>query len=353
MPTRKTFEAGQRMPSPDHSYHRPLTEMSQAYTRGRMLAAAARLEVADLMSDSPISVETLAAGTKAHIESLYRLLRALASFGIVAETSPRHFILTSLGDSLRKDAPKSEWASVIFWADLLADSWSHLTECVRAGEKASVVMERTGHPSRWATDPNAGSIFGAVMGTASAEDYVPIARAWDFSRSHTVADMGGGGGGLIAAILHLNPNVQGMLVDRPQFIEKTRARFERENLASRCRCIGADLSQAVPAGADVQILKHVLHGCDDNVAIKILSNCRAVLPPGGRLLVIEFVLPDVVDRADAGLEQRLASDLNMLAVTGGKERSAVEWKSLLGRASFTCERILPVTGDLASIIEAK
>jgi hypothetical protein len=340
------------MPSPAKPFHKSLTEMSQAYTRSRMLAAAARLGVADFMSDSAVSVDSLAASTNAHANSLYRLLRALASFGIVAETAPRHFVLTAMGRPLRKDALDSEWASVIFWADLLADSWSHLTECVRTGEKASAIMQRTGYPSRWAADPEARSIFGAVMGTAAAENYVPIARAWDFSQFHTVADLGGGGGGLIAAVLHANPHLRGILVDRPEFIEKAAARIEKESLSSRCQLIGVDLSQSVPSGADVHILKHVLHGCDDKAAIKIFTNCRAVLPAAGRLLVIEFLLPDVVDHADPGLEQRLGSDLNMLAVSGGRERSAIEWKSLLARASFNCHQIIPVSGELCSIIEA-
>lgn len=99
-------------------------------------------------------------------------------------------------------------------------------------------------------------------------------------------------------------------------------------------------------------MKHVLHGYGDESAIGILRNCRSVMPKEGRLLVIEFVLPDVVDHADPELEYRLMSDLNMLAVTGGKERSAVEWKKLLSSADFECQGIIPVPGELVSIIEA-
>ncbi len=120
----------------------------------------------------------------------------------------------------------------------------------------------------------------------------------------------------------------------------------------RCELIASDLSQNVPPGADVYILKHVLHGCVDEAAIGILRNCHDVLGAEDRVLVIEFVLPDVVDRADPELEARLMSDLNMLAVTGGKERGAAEWKSLLHRAGFECRGILPVAGELVSIIEA-
>jgi ubiquinone/menaquinone biosynthesis C-methylase UbiE len=190
------------------------------------------------------------------------------------------------------------------------------------------------------------------MGTAPAEDYMPIARAWDFSKYRTVADLGGGGGALVVAVLKAFPNVGGMLVDRQEAIDAAAPRFKREGLADRCELLAADLSISVPAGADVYMLKHVLHGCADEPAIGILNNCRAVLPKNGRVLVIEFVLPDVVDHANRELETRLMSDLNMLAVTGGKERSAAEWKTLLSSAGFGFLRIIPVPGQLVSIVES-
>jgi ubiquinone/menaquinone biosynthesis C-methylase UbiE len=336
-----------------------LTGMAMGYFRSRVLSAAARLGVADALGDSERTVEELATVCQAQPESLYRLLRALASFGVVAETKPASFALTASGNRLRKDSPNSEWASVVFWADLLAHSWAYLTECIRTGHNAASLISE-GVPPRSSRDPNGMAIFRAVMGTAPAEDYMPIARAWDFSKYRAVADLGGGGGALISAILKVFPNVSGMLVDRQEAIDAAAPRFEREGLVDRCKLLAADLRNEVPAGADVYTMQHVLHGYDDAAAIEILHHCRAVLPPEGRLLVIEFVLPDVVDHADAELERRLMSDLNMLAVTGGKERSAVQWKGLLNRAGFQCQRIIPVAGDpvaaaqwgSASIIEA-
>ncbi|MGH9625188.1 MAG: methyltransferase, partial [Bryobacteraceae bacterium] len=214
------------------------------------------------------------------------------------------------------------------------------------------IMERAGVVSRWSQDPDAGAIFRAVMGTAPAEDYMPIARAWDFSKYTTVADLGGGGGALIAAVLKLFPNVRGMLVDRPETIEDAKPRFDREGLAARCDLVAADLSKLIPAGAEVYMMKHVLHGYQDEGAVEVLRRCRSAVPPEGRLLVIEFVLPDIVDHADLELEQRLMSDLNMLAVTSGKERSAREWKALFDSAGFECRGITPVPGELVSIVEA-
>ncbi|HEY6307134.1 MAG TPA: methyltransferase [Candidatus Angelobacter sp.] len=330
-----------------------LTDMAMGYARSRVLCAAAQLGVADALGDRERSVDELAAACNADPAALHRLLRALASFNVVAEAHPGRFVLTAFGRPLRKDVPESEWSAIIFWADLLADNWAYLTECVRSGkDNAMQIMQREGVVSRWAKDPNAPAIFRAVMGTAPAEDYAPIARAWDFSKRRVVADLGGGGGALIAAVLSAFPNLHGMLVDRPESVDRARARIASDGLAGRCKLVAADLSSAVPEGADVCMLKHVLHGCKDEAAVKILRNCCSVLPRDGRVLVIEFVLPAIVDHADPDLETRLMSDLNMLVVTGGKERTEAEWRTLLASAGFECWGVIPVASALVSIIEA-
>jgi hypothetical protein len=321
-----------------------LVEMAMAYSRSRMLCAAARLKIADAMGDEIHSAHSLAANCQVNADALYRLLRALASIGVTEETTPGHFKLTAFGQPLRRDVPGSAWAAVVFWADLLADDWSLLTDCIRTGKTAAEVRDPN-VPSRWSQEPEGFAIFRAVMGTAPVEDYAPIARAWDFSRANVVADLGGGGGSLVLAVLKHNPHVRGMLVDREDSIEAARPRFTQEHMASRCELLVADLDEAVPAGPDVYMLKHVLHGYGDEDAIAVLKNCRAVIPEGGRLLVIEFVLPAVVSKADPQLEGRLMSDLNMLAVTGGRERSEREWKALLEAAGFRLNGVYPVDGD--------
>src|ERR1700678_1929598 len=189
-----------------------LVEMAMAYSLSRILCTAARLGVADALGDEVRSVGFLAEKCEADANGLYRLLRALASIGVTEEMTPEYFRLTSFGRPLRRDVPQSVWPSVVFWADLLADSWSLLTDCVRTGKPAAQVRDPN-VPSRWSQDPEANSIFRAVMGTAPAEDYAPIAEAWDFSRAKVVADLGGGGGSLILAVLGLNQHLRGMLVD--------------------------------------------------------------------------------------------------------------------------------------------
>jgi hypothetical protein len=334
-----------------------LLEMAMAYSRSRVLCAAARLGVADALGDEVRSVSFLAEKCQADAGALYRLLRALASIGVIEETTPEHFRLAPFGKPLRRDAPQSVWPAVIFWADLLADEWSLLTDCVRTGKPASQVRDPK-IPSRWSQVPEASAIFRAVMGTAPAEDYAPIAEAWDFSGAKVVADLGGGGGSLILAVLGRNPYLRGMLVELEPSVDAAKSRFADEDPSCRCELIVADLMQSVPSGADVYVLKHVLHGRQDGDAVTILRNCRAVIPENGRLLVIEFVLPALVSHPDSQLEGHLMSDLNMLAVTGGRERSEREWRALLEAAGFVLARVCPVGGDTllvrnVAIVEAK
>src|SRR5260370_42439327 len=129
-----------------------------------------------------------------------------------------------------------------------------------------------------------------------------------------------------------------MLVDLESSVDAAKTRFAEEDPPSRCELIAADLTRSVPAGADVYMLKHVLHGRRDAEAITILKNCRAVIPQNGSLLIVEFILPPLVSHADPQLEGHLMSDLNMLAVTGGRKHSEREWRAPLATAGVILTR---------------
>ncbi len=227
-----------------------LQEMATAYGRSCVLSAAARLGVADALGDAERSAADVATTCKSDPASMYRLLRAMAALGLLNQTSPQHFRLTALGKPLRRDVPDSAWASVVFWADLLANFWTQLGECVRTGQNASQVMEQAGIASRWSQDPDANAIFRAVMGTSPTENYAPIVDAWTFPATGVVADLGGGGGALIRAVLERHPHLRGMLVDREESVAAAAAHFRSSPVADRCELRVADLSEKVPAGAE-------------------------------------------------------------------------------------------------------
>jgi len=328
-----------------------LIEMAQGYFRGKTLCAAVRLGVADALGDGEKTLDELAAVTASDRDALHRLLRALAGLGVLREIAPARFALTPSGRPLRRDAPDSVWASIVFWADLIADFWTWLPECVRAGgsTRAAQAMEREGVRSRWSREPDPSAIFHAVFAEPSAADMVPLVEACDFSRCRLVADLGGASGALLAAILGAHPGTRGLLVDRPEAVAGAGPRLAAAGLAGRCEVRAGDLLEAVPRGADAYVLKCVLHGYDDDQARRILGNVRAAMARGARLLVLEVVLPATIDRADPLVEKMLMADLNMFAVTGGRERSETEWRSLLTSSGFELRRIVPVPGTISAL----
>ena len=331
-----------------------LVEMATGFFRGKVLCAAVRLGIPDALADGPVTVDELAAATKTDPSALRRFMRALASIGVVEEVAPARFALTTFGDPLRRDAPDSVWASMVFWADFLADAWTYLPDCVRAGDRsgAETARQREGATSRWSREPDATAIFHAVFAEPTADDFAPYVAAWDFSRCRVIADLGGGGGGLLAAVLAAQPGARGVLVERQAAIDWASKRFEASGLTARCELVAGDLLESVPPGADVYLMRCVLHGYDDDSSLRILRNVRRAMDPESRLLLIEVVLPNRVDRPDPEIEKLIMSDLNMLAVTGGRERSENEWNALLASADLGRRRILAIPGQTASIVEA-
>ena len=276
--------------------------MAMGYIRGKTLCAAVRLEIADALGDGEQHLDELAVATGSDRDALYRLLRALAGIGVLTEVTPFCFALTPLGQPLRRDAPGSVWASIVLWADLLADSWTYLAECVRAGGDlgALAVMEREGVKSRWSREPDAQAIFHAAFAEPTASDMATVAGAYDFSRCHVVADLGGAGGGLLSAILAAHPEARGILVDRKEAIDGAARRLAATGMADRCDLVAGDLLEAVPGGADAYIMKSVLHGYNDASARRILTNCFTSMTAESRLLLMEVVLPVQIDRATRG-----------------------------------------------------
>jgi hypothetical protein len=331
-----------------------LVDMAMGFVRGKVLCAAVRLGVADALAHGPMTVDEIAAATRTSADALRRFLRALASMGVVEEVAPARFALTTFGDPLRRDAPDSVWASMVFWADLLADEWTWLPDCVRAGDRsgAEAARQRDGSKSRWSREPDAQALFHTVFAEPGPDDFASLCSAWDFAQCRVIADLGGGGGGLLAAVLAANPGARGVLVDRPGAIDGASKRLAAAGLAARCTVMAGDLLESVPSGADVYLMRCVLHGYDNDSALRILRSVRGAMDPESRLLLIEVVLPDRVTGPDRELEKLLMSDLNMLAVTGGRERSEGEWSALLGSVGFELRRVVAVAGQASSIVEA-
>ena len=324
-----------------------LLRMTNGYQVSQALHVAATLGIADFLKEGLRSVDELAEATQTHAPTLYRLLRALASVGVFAEESDGRFGLTPLAEHLRTDAPGSlrAWARLIgqpyFWA-----SWGHLLHSVRTGDPAFPDLHGTNVWEHRAAHPEEGEIFDAAMTGLSAPVAEAVAQSYDFSNIGVLVDVGGGEGGLLATILAANPALRGILFDLSHVVATAGALLERAGVADRCEVVGGSFFETVPEGADAYLLKSIIHDWDDPAAIEILRTCRAAMADTGRLLVVEPVIQpgNEPDRAKF-------SDLNMLVMLGGRERTADDFERLYAEAGFRLTSIIPTGSPPFNIIE--
>ena len=327
-----------------------LYQMAIGHYLSRALHVIAKLGVADLLSAGARGVEELAKATETHPPSLRRVMRLLASVGVFEEKEDGGFALTALGECLRADVPGSSRAMVLLFAGIgIQDSWKDLEWCVRTGEPAYRKRGATDAFAEMAKDPAQAANFDAAMADFTKMTAVAVAAAYDFTPLRTLVDVGGGNGALLLGILKAYAHLQGVVADRPDVVERAKKEIAASGLGARCRAVAIDFFREVPGGADAYVLKHVIHDWDDERARTILANCHRVVPPNGRLLLVEGVYPP---RIDGSPESRgaAANDVNMLVSTGGRQRSEAEFRSLYSAVGFRLTRIVP-TPARASVIE--
>lgn len=328
-------------------HYATLMGMARGYQRSQALAVAAELGIADLVAAGSRSAAELASATTTDPAALYRLLRALASIGVFHEDEHRCFALTAMGELLRRDHPQSIDPAVrMFCADYQWRAWGELGFSVRTGGNAAVHalgMDVWEYRRRNRGD---GAVFDAAMRTTAASFVAGILDAYDFSRHAVIADVGGGNGTLLAAILQAHPTVDAILAEQPHVLVDAPAVLAAAGVADRVRMVECDFFAAVPPGADAYLLLRVLHDWDDEDAVRILSRVQEAMDRSARLLVVDAVVgPPNEDAPTKFL------DMMMLVSAGGRERTADEWTDLLAAAGFRLERIVPA-GPGRSILEA-
>ena len=307
-----------------------LLEVVRGYQRSRALTAVAELGIADLLREGPRSSDDLAAATGTHAPTLYRVLRALASIGIFSEDADRRFGLTATGEYLRRDHPLSlDPAARMFGADYEWRAWGELPLSVLTGEVAAVHALGTDVWEYRRRHPEHGEIFDASMRTFSRADAAGVLAAHDFGRYRRVADIGGGTGAVLAAVLAAHPSVRGVLFDRPHVVAGADAVLRAAGVAERVRVVPGDFFAEVPGGADAYLLTRILHDWPDEDALRILRCVRAAMAPDARLVLVEAVVgPPNEDPLVKFL------DLMMLVSVGGREREEDEWRALLAAAGM-------------------
>jgi 2-polyprenyl-3-methyl-5-hydroxy-6-metoxy-1,4-benzoquinol methylase len=299
------------------------------------------------LKDTAKTAAEVAEATATHAPSLYRVMRALAGAGVLAEDAEQRFSLTPLGETLRSDVPFSLRAlATSELGEVHYPSWGALLHTVKTGERGFDHVFGTDCWDYFGKHPENAAIFNQSMTELTRIVEPAVSKAYDFSSFAKIVDVGGGHGSLLTSILKKNPQAKGVILDAPQVVEGATARIKAEGLTERCEAVGGNFFEAVPEGGDAYIMKHIIHDWDDREAIAILKNCRKAIKEGGHVILIESVIPE-------GNEPSLAKfgDLVMMLIPGGRERTAAEFAALFEAAGFRLERITPTESPMC-LIEA-
>jgi len=317
-----------------------LRRLVNSYQLSQAIHVAAVLGIADLLADGPRSSDDLAEATGTNPRALYRLLRALSAFGLFHEDDERRFSLTELGDALRSDAPESVagWAAFVGRRNI-RDAWSVLEESIRTGENAFKLAHGVGVWEYRAQHPEESESFDRAMASSSQLVIRSLIDAYDFGRFGTIVDVGGGNGTLLRALLEEYPGLNGVLFDQPHVVEGV-------ELGERGRIVGGSFFESVPEGGDAYLLKWIIHDWEDEESVAILRGCRASMGPAAVVLLIERDLGGPNENPAAKL-----SDLNMLVMPGGLERSEDEYAALFEQAGLRYTRTT-VTATGHAVIES-
>ncbi|NKY89387.1 methyltransferase [Nocardia veterana] len=325
-----------------------LMELLAAGWLTQAIHAAAALGIADELAAGPLPGPELARRVGADEDALRRLLRLLISHGVFTQRRDGRYALTPPARALRRDASASLRDAALFFGSATHRAhWTHVVDAVRSGDPVWPQLDGMTFFEYVRGDRQFGALFDRAMTSIGSLTTEALFAAYDFGRFGTVVDVGGGEGALLAEILSRAPGTRGVLFDLPDVADSAARRFSTAGLDDRVDITHGSFFESVPEGGDAYLLKHVLHDWPDDRAVQILRAVRAAMRPAARLVVVEIVLPQH-DRPHPGKY----IDLEMLINSGGRERSAEEYRKLLARGGFALTRIAETVSP-ESVLEAR
>jgi len=328
--------------------HVQLVQMAGGYWVSKIVYAAAKLNLADHLAGGPKTADELAGPIGAHGPTLYRLMRTLAGLGVLSQLDGGRFGLTPMGEALKKGAPGSAYETVLTMAGpTFIAAFEQIVYSVKTGKTG--FEKAFGMPifDYFAQHQEEASLFSQSMVGIHGGEPPAIAAAYDFSGFETIVDVGGATGNMLSAVLSAYEGPRGILYDLPHVVTDAPPSLEKSGVADRVSIETGSFFESVPSGGDAYILSHIIHDWNEDQCLTILGNVRRAMKPDGKLLIVEFVLPE-----DDSPHFGKIADIIMLVVPGGQERTPTEYEELLAKAGFKMTRVV-ATETPVSIVEAE
>jgi hypothetical protein len=327
-----------------------LFDLIQSHRVTAVIYVAARLGLAELLSYGPQTAGKLAKATGADERALGRLLTALSTIGICSRTGEDSYALTEVGACLDSAADQSVKGWAIFEAEMLSKSWSGMLESVMTGKTAAELQGLANSFDLMGRAPEIVDKFNVAMTELTRLVTPDILRSYDFSGISHLMDVGGGSGELLGAVAQQNRKLRGTVFDLPRCAEAASKHLRQIGVDDRVEFVAGDFFKSVPAVADAIILKSIIHDWNDARSISILRNCRQSLPGGGKLLLVERLMPETPDMTNDDKAHAM-SDLNMMRGPGGSERTKGQYRELLEQSGFELAAVYPA--GRFNVIEAR
>src|SRR6266849_6008727 len=326
--------------------HKKMLQLLSSLWVTRAVGTFARLGLADVMEDGVEDHAAIAAARGLAPDRVYRLLRALSTLGIVAESTRGRFVLTPLGRLLGSHSPNNTRTTAIFLNDYFADMWMHLDEAMTGDRTAFEALKGRPFFAWLGENPDEARRFNRMMLEVHGPETPAIVAAYDFSQFDHIVDVGGGNGSLLSAVLAAYPNRRATLFDMAEAIAAAK-RGEGGPLPGVTFVAGDVFTTAAPEGGDVYLIRHLMHDYDDADCIRILANVRRAMRPDARVLVLEAPLPSD-DRPGPGRWL----DLQVMMLCGGRERTVEEYAGLFERAGLRLARTVATQHPAMTVVEA-
>jgi hypothetical protein len=320
-----------------------LREMT-GFMRTQILAVAASLRLAEHLQDGGRTAEDFAALSGIEPAMAFRFLRACTKIGLTVCGDGRTFKSTPRLQALHGETPGSmRNMAMVLGTRSQYLIWSEFLTAVRTNQAQAA--RALGAPlfDYYADHPDEAAIFRATMQSVSEGVASEIARTLDTSTYSIAVDVGGAHGALVHSLMRHNPNLRGIVLDRPEVATAATAAAEARGLAERTEAIGGDFFKSVPAG-DLYLLRFILHDWDDADAIRILENCRRAMKPDARLVVIEAFFAEPGEPLPANMidTQVPLFDLHLMLAGNGKERSLAQYSVLFNQVGLRTIKTTPL-----------